>query len=76
MHPYYFGFVAAIEADSSKLGIIEHVYVTTLRIFELPIETWTQDYKAFLKKKMIGDKKKKIRVETEDFRENHGVVTH
>jgi len=51
MHTYYFGFVAAIEADSSKLGIIEHVYVTTLRIFELPIKTWTQDYKAFLKKR-------------------------
>ncbi|KAI3445041.1 hypothetical protein Pfo_001706 [Paulownia fortunei] len=56
MHPWYKGFTGSIEKTATKeagisytvSGIIEEVDETTLRITELPIRKWTQDYKEFL----------------------------
>lgn len=56
MHPWYKGFIGSIERTATKdasctytvSGIIEEVDETTLRITELPIRKWTQDYKEFL----------------------------
>ncbi|KAJ4711597.1 DNA topoisomerase 2 [Melia azedarach] len=56
MHPWYRGFKGTIEKTASKeagvsytvTGVIEEVNETTLRIKELPIRRWTQDYREFL----------------------------
>lgn len=56
MHPWYRGFKGTIEKTASKeagvtytvTGVVEEVSETTLRIKELPIRRWTQDYKEFL----------------------------
>ncbi|KAK2637028.1 hypothetical protein Ddye_031820 [Dipteronia dyeriana] len=56
MHPWYRGFRGTIEKTASKevgatytvTGIIEEVNDTTLRIKELPVRRWTQDYREFL----------------------------
>ncbi|XP_031273762.1 DNA topoisomerase 2 [Pistacia vera] len=56
MHPWYKGFRGTIEKTASKeagvsytvTGVIEEVNETTLRIKELPIRRWTQDYREFL----------------------------
>ncbi len=81
MHPYYFGFNGSIEGDTTKQGSyvvsgkIERVDDETLRITELPIKVWTQDYKIFIEKMMTGDEKKKIDAEIKDFKENHTDTT-
>eukprot|EP00257_Ricinus_communis_P025444 XP_025012858.1 DNA topoisomerase 2 [Ricinus communis] len=56
MHPWYKGFKGTIEKSASKEGggsyavngIIEEVNETTVRITELPIRRWTDEYKDFL----------------------------
>ncbi|KAG6408579.1 hypothetical protein SASPL_131595 [Salvia splendens] len=55
MHPWYKGFIGSIEKNVTKdtgsytvCGNIEEVDENTLRITELPIRKWTQDYKEFL----------------------------
>ncbi|GJN14056.1 hypothetical protein PR202_gb00831 [Eleusine coracana subsp. coracana] len=56
MHPWYQGFKGSIERTSTKdtgvtytiTGIIEAVNDTKLRITELPIRRWTEDYKKFI----------------------------
>ncbi|KAH7570640.1 hypothetical protein ACOSQ2_019276 [Xanthoceras sorbifolium] len=56
MHPWYRGFRGTIEKTASKeagvtytvTGVIEEVNETTLRIKELPVRRWTQDYREFL----------------------------
>lgn len=56
MDPWYRGFSGTIEKTSTKdggtsytvSGIIEEVSDTTLRIIELPVRRWTNDYKDFL----------------------------
>ncbi|CAA2981506.1 DNA topoisomerase 2 [Olea europaea subsp. europaea] len=56
MDPWYDGFRGTIEKTATKeagatytaTGIIEEVSDTTLRITELPVRKWTQDYKDFL----------------------------
>lgn len=56
MHPWYRGFKGTIEKTALKesgatytiTGIIEEVNETTVRIKELPIRRWTQDYREFL----------------------------
>ncbi|KAL3815095.1 hypothetical protein ACJIZ3_016363 [Penstemon smallii] len=56
MHPWYKGFSGTIERTATKevgfsytvTGVIEEVDETTLRITELPVRRWTQDYKEFL----------------------------
>ncbi|XP_062001703.1 DNA topoisomerase 2-like [Rosa rugosa] len=55
MDPWYRGFTGFTEKTVKEsgtsytvYGIIEEVNETTLRISELPIRRWTQDYKEFL----------------------------
>lgn len=65
MDPWYKGFRGTIEKTSTKetgvsytvSGIIEEVNETTMRITELPIRRWTQDYKEFLESIMTGNDK-------------------
>ena len=56
MDPWYKWFKGTVEKTAAKeegnsytiCGTIEEVNETTLRITELPIRRWTQDYKEFL----------------------------
>ncbi|GAV86071.1 DNA_gyraseB domain-containing protein/DNA_topoisoIV domain-containing protein/Toprim domain-containing protein/HATPase_c domain-containing protein [Cephalotus follicularis] len=56
MHPWYRGFIGSIEKSTKEAGVvgytvsgsIEEVNETVLRITELPVRRWTQDYKEFL----------------------------
>lgn len=56
MDPWYRGFSGTIEKTVTKeggasytvSGIVEEVDDTTLRITELPVRRWTNDYKEFL----------------------------
>lgn len=66
MDPWYRGFRGTIEKTATKeagvsytvCGIIEEVDDTTLRITELPIRRWTQDYREFLESLLTGEKDK------------------
>ncbi|KAK8945392.1 DNA topoisomerase 2 [Platanthera guangdongensis] len=65
MNPWYRGFKGLIEKTSAKeasatytvTGIAEEVDDTTLRIVELPVRRWTQDYKEYLESIMTGNDK-------------------
>lgn len=67
MHPWYKGFRGTIEKTATKevgntytvTGTIEEVDETTLRITELPIRKWTQDYKEFLESVSAENEKSK-----------------
>ncbi|KAF3788559.1 DNA topoisomerase 2 [Nymphaea thermarum] len=67
MDPWYKGFKGTIEKTSTKdagatytvSGIVEQINETTLRITELPVRKWTQDYKEFLESMMTGNEKMK-----------------
>lgn len=67
MDPWYKGFQGTIEKTATKeagvtytiTGIIEEVDETTLRIVELPIRRWTEDYKQFLSSMMASNDKVK-----------------
>ncbi|KAJ4785264.1 DNA topoisomerase 2 [Rhynchospora pubera] len=81
MDPWYRGFKGSIEKSSIKetgvtytvCGVIEQVDNTTLKITELPIRRWTQDYKEFLEGLMTGtDKIKEPFIK--DYREHNDDV--
>ncbi|XP_072964044.1 DNA topoisomerase 2 [Typha angustifolia] len=82
MDPWYKGFKGLIEKSATKeagvtytiTGIIEQVDNTTLRITELPIRRWTQDYKEFLESLMTGNDKIKEPF-IKDYREHNDDTT-
>ncbi|XP_047341634.1 DNA topoisomerase 2 [Impatiens glandulifera] len=82
MDPWYKGFRGTIEKTSTKetgdtytvSGIIEEVNETTLKITELPIRRWTQDYKEFLESNMTGNDKIKEPF-IKDYREHNDDTT-
>lgn len=65
LHPWYSGFKGKISPDPEKKryivsGIWKRVDKRTIEITELPVGTWTQDYKEFLMRLMNSpDEKKK-----------------
>lgn len=67
MEPWYKGFRGTIEKTATKeagasytvSGVVEEVDETTIRVTELPIRKWTQDYKEFLESIMMGNEKVK-----------------
>jgi len=93
MDPWYSGFRGTItRLENGKwevTGIVKKVNSTTIDITELPLFTWTYDYKRFLESLMTGeDKTKKTRKTKEateevkkfdplisDFREYHSNVS-
>ena len=94
MHPSYFGFNGKIEANPKSVGsynvagTVERIDDETILISELPVKTWTQDYKVFLEKMMTGEvapkkadakktttKKESTEPEISDFKENHTDTT-
>nr|CAD1831013.1 unnamed protein product [Ananas comosus var. bracteatus] len=82
MDPWYRGFKGLIEKSATKeagvtytiTGIIEEVDNTTLRIMELPVRRWTQDYKEFLEALMTGNDKVKEPF-IKDYREHNDDTT-
>ncbi|KAH6759755.1 topoisomerase II [Perilla frutescens var. frutescens] len=79
MHPWYKGFIGSIETNAMKetgtsytvSGNIEEVDETTIRITELPIRKWTQDFKEFLESVSVDNDKSKDPF-IEEFRDNSG----
>ncbi|KAI3440827.1 DNA topoisomerase 2 [Psidium guajava] len=83
MDPWYRGFRGTIEKTATKeagvsytvCGIIEEVDDTTLRITELPIRRWTQDYREFLESLSTGEKDKTKDPFVQEFRQYSDDVT-
>ncbi|XP_048132347.1 DNA topoisomerase 2-like isoform X4 [Rhodamnia argentea] len=83
MDPWYRGFRGTIEKTATKeagvsytvCGIIEEVDDTTLRITELPIRRWTQDYREFLESLSTGEKDKTKDPFVKEFRQYSDDVT-
>jgi len=82
MHPWYRDFKGKIEEAGpgryKVTGIWNKVDDTTLEVTELPIESWTQNYKEFLEdlvedKKKEGEEKdkKKEKLGIKDYKEYH-----
>ncbi|ONI20485.1 hypothetical protein PRUPE_2G018500 [Prunus persica] len=73
MDPWYRGFSGTIEKTVKEsgvsytvCGVIEEGNETTVRISELPIRRWTQDYKEFLESISQGNDKAKDLIEHSD----------
>ncbi len=58
MKPWYRGFTGVIEEKSEKQyvnkGVVNIIDDTTVEITELPIESWTSDYKIYLEALIVG----------------------
>jgi DNA topoisomerase-2 len=79
MHPWYRGFNGSIvPADKGQSyqvsGIITQLDDTTLRITELPVRKWTQDYKEFLEG-MVKPEAKDAVPFILDYKEHHTDVS-
>ncbi|XP_074575235.1 DNA topoisomerase 2-like [Curcuma longa] len=63
MDPWYRGFKFLVSATKEGgltytiTGLVEEIDSTTLRVTELPVRRWTQDYKEFLEAMMTGNDK-------------------
>jgi len=95
MKPSYCGFIGDVVEESGKdegkysiIGKAERLDDTTVLVSELPVKNWTQNYKEFLEKMILGtastkkDKdggeeggSKKTVGEIKDFKENHTDTT-
>ncbi|GAA5856986.1 hypothetical protein JCM8547_008496 [Rhodosporidiobolus lusitaniae] len=77
MHPWYRGFRGTIEKgdkDGYKCtGTIERIDDSTVEITELPIRTWTQNYKEMLESWVGGTEKQPAWVK--DYKEYHTDTT-
>jgi len=77
MHPWYRGFTGTIEPvgeDKYKIsGTIRQVDATTIEITELPVQTWTQNYKEFLEDLLMSTDKKPAFIK--DYKEYHTDTT-
>jgi DNA topoisomerase-2 len=79
MHPWFKGFMGSIEPNPTEpgryevTGVIRKRNDTTIEITELPIKSWTQNYKEFLEELMPKDSKKGEETDhtIEDFKEYH-----
>uniref|UniRef100_A0A6C0ABU5 DNA topoisomerase (ATP-hydrolyzing) n=1 Tax=viral metagenome TaxID=1070528 RepID=A0A6C0ABU5_9ZZZZ len=62
MKPWYWGYTGSIkkvnDTTYESCGKWENVNETTIRITELPLKTWTLDYKNFLEECIADDPKK------------------
>ena len=61
LKPYYSGHKGSVEKDGNKYiskGIFRRVSPNQIEITELPVGTWTQDYKEFLEKYIEKNPKK------------------
>lgn len=78
MQPFYSGFIGEISSEEDGKyqlkGIIERVNATTIEVTELPVRTWTQDFKANLDK-MLVPIGKETSAEIRDFQEFHTDTT-
>ncbi|KAJ3681634.1 hypothetical protein LUZ60_014207 [Juncus effusus] len=82
MEPWYKGFKGSIEKSATKeagatytiTGTVDQIDEKMLRVTELPIRRWTQDYKEFLESLMTStDKIKEPFIK--DYREHNDDVT-
>lgn len=76
MDPWYKGFNGTVAAEPDKYrfsGIITKVNDTTLEITELPLQTWTQNYKEFLESLVTGNEKTKSFIK--EYKEYHTDTT-
>ena len=80
MDPSYHGYAGTIikrsEGSYDCYGTVSELDEENLHITELPLKTWTQNYKEFLEKlEQTGDKKSDKAPDVKDFRENHTETT-
>ncbi|GAA5989920.1 hypothetical protein JCM11641_002811 [Rhodosporidiobolus odoratus] len=77
MHPWYRGFRGTIEKGDKEgykcSGIIDRIDDGTVEITELPIRTWTQNYKEMLESWVAGTEKQAAWVK--DYKEYHTDTT-
>ena len=70
IEPYYNGFTGTIKSldDNNSKYLIKGVYQIIgndkIKITELPIGTWTQDYKEFLESLIVNNKEKKTKTKS------------
>ncbi|KND03704.1 DNA topoisomerase 2 [Spizellomyces punctatus DAOM BR117] len=73
MHPWYRGYKGTIELvgkDKYRVtGVIKKIDETTVEITELPIRTWTQNYKEDLESWLTGTEKQAAWIK--DYKEYH-----
>lgn len=73
MHPWYRGFQGTIEKENATryrvTGILKKIDSTTIEITELPIKSWTQNYKETLESWVVGTDKSPAWIK--DYKEYH-----